>query len=164
MPVRSARVTLNAGEQPHQHPIKTVLDRRARAARSAHDRHAAGTANQQQIAGVDRHAEMLDGTADPRNRGRDHVAAIGDGRRSEHDNEFGAKAKQLLDRGSECGLLMRHPALGDDRSTSGREPLGGDAQRLVDHLWRKSRQQCRDDADLANRVGRNAQRILAGHG
>ena len=51
---------LQPGEKAHQHPVKTVFDRRARAAGRAQHRHAAGAADQQQIAGIDRHAEMLD--------------------------------------------------------------------------------------------------------
>ena len=89
---------LEAGEQAHQHPVKAVFHRRARAARRAQHRHAAGAADQQEIAGIDRHAEMLDRAADFGDRGRDHVAAVGDRGRAEHDHEFGAEAEQFLDR------------------------------------------------------------------
>ena len=37
--------------------------------------------------------------------------------------------------------LVRHAPLGDDRGAGGRQPLGGDLQRLVDHLGREPRQQ-----------------------
>ena len=47
-------------------------------------------ADHQQIAGIDRHAEMLDAAADRFQRRRDDVAAVGDGRSAEHDDEFGA--------------------------------------------------------------------------
>ncbi|MGY4334208.1 hypothetical protein ACVWWG_008625 [Bradyrhizobium sp. LB7.2] len=90
---------LDAGEEPHQHPIKTVLDRRTRAAGRPQHRHAAGTGDQQQVAGIDWHAEMLDLAADPGDGCRNHVAAVGDRRRAEHDHEFSAKGEQFLDRG-----------------------------------------------------------------
>ena len=42
---------------------------------------------QQQIAGIDRHAEMFDAPADRLDRGRDHVAAVGDRGRAEHNQQ-----------------------------------------------------------------------------
>ena len=55
---------LETGEQTHQHPIKPVLDRRARAARRAQHRHAIDIADQEQVSGIDRHAKVLDGAVD----------------------------------------------------------------------------------------------------
>ena len=152
---------LEPREKPHQHPVKAVFDRRARAARRAQHRHAAGAADQQQIAGIDRHAEMLDRAADLGDRGRDHVAPVGDRGRAEHDHQFGAEAEQFLDRFRQSGLVVRHAALGDDAGAGRRQPLRRHAQGLVDHLWRKPRQQRRDHADLLDDVGRNPQRDLA---
>ena len=60
---------------------------------------------QQQIAGIDRHAEMLDPPADRLDRGRDHVAPVGDGGSAEHDDELGALAQHLFER-----LRERAPA------------------------------------------------------
>ena len=87
-----------AGEQPHQHPVEAVFLRRARAARRAEHRLAAQPADQHQIAGIDRHAEMLDLAADRFDRGRDHVAPVGDGRGAEHDDQLGAGLEHLVDR------------------------------------------------------------------
>ena len=106
---------LEAREQAHQHPVKPVLHRRARAAGRAQHRHASGIADQQQIAGIDRHAEMLDLAADLFERRRNHVAPVGDRGCSEHDHQFGAEPEQFLDRRGKRRLLVRHAAFGDDR-------------------------------------------------
>jgi len=144
-----------AGEQAHQHPVKAILHRRARAAGRAQHRHATGVADQEQIAGIDRHAEMLDNTADVFKRRRNHVAPVGDRGGAEYDHEFGAEIEYLLDRGGQRGFFMRHPALGNDRGGGGRQPLGGDAQCLFHHLRRQPRQQGRNDADPLDPVGRD---------
>ena len=62
------------------------------------------SAEQQQIARIDRHAEMLDPSADRLDRGRDDIAPVGDGGRAEHDDELGAFAQHLLDRLRERAL------------------------------------------------------------
>ena len=137
MPVISSRGTGKAGEQPHQHPVEAVFLRRARAARRAEHRPAARVADQQQIAGIDRHAEMLDAPADRLDRGRDHVAPVGDGRGAEHDDQLGALVEHLLDRLRERALLVRHAALGDDRGARpARAARAVTRKRLLDHLGR----------------------------
>ena len=66
--------------------------------------------------------------ADRVDRGRDHVAPVGDRGCAEHDHEFGALAQHLLDRLGERRLLVRHAPLGDDGGAGGREALLGDLQ------------------------------------
>ena len=58
-------------------------------------------------------------------------------------------------RGERRGLV-RDPPLGDDRGAGGREPVRGDPQRLLDHLVGEAGQHRRDDADLADAIGRDA--------
>ena len=65
MPVMSSGVTVKPGEQPVQHPVESVLGRRARAARRAEHGRAVELAEEQQIAGIDRHAEMRDARRRP---------------------------------------------------------------------------------------------------
>ena len=98
---------------------------------------------------------MLDLAADRLDRRRDHVAAVGDGGRAEHDHQLGALAQHLLQRLGERVLLVRHAALGDDGRAGGREPLGGHAQGLLDHLVGEPGQDGGDDAHLADAIGRD---------
>ncbi len=63
--------------------------------------------------------------------------------------------EDLVERTSERRGLVRHAPLGDDRGARRRQPLGGDPQRLLDHLVGEARQHRRDDADLADLVGRD---------
>ncbi len=54
---------LDPGEEPLQHPVEAVLLGRAGAAGQAEDRRLAEPAEQDEVAGIDRHAEMLDDAA-----------------------------------------------------------------------------------------------------
>ena len=109
------------GEQPHQHPVEAVLLGRARAARRAEQRPAAGVGDQQQIAGIDRHAEMLDASRrSPRPRPGSRRAGRrwrrrrtpGRARRPRRSTSSIALASGLL--------LVRHASLGDDAGAGGR--------------------------------------------
>ncbi len=62
---------------------------------------------------------MLDAPADRLDRGRDHVAPVGNGGGAEHDHELGALAQHLVDRLGERACLVRHAALGDDAAPAG---------------------------------------------
>ena len=105
---------------------------------------------------------MLDAAADRFQCRRDHVAAVGDRRSAEHDGQFRAGFEHLVERAGERRALMRHAPLGDDRGAGGRQPLGGDLQRLFDHFGREPRQHGRHHADFADAIGRDAQERL-GH-
>ena len=144
-----------AGEKPHQHPVEAVFLRAAGAARRAQHRMPGRIADEQKIAGIDRHAEMLDAAADRFKRRRDHVAPVGDGGGAEHHDELGALLEHVADGGRQRFLLVRDAALGDDAGVGGCKPLGGDLERLVDHFGREAGQHGRDDADLAHAIGRN---------
>src|SRR5262249_50506853 len=109
IPISSARVTFN--------PARSRISTQSKPfspGECAQHRDSTGAADQEEIAGIDRHAEMLDGAANARYRSRDHVAAIGNGGSAEHDDEFRAKREQLVDGGRQRLLLVRHAALGDD--------------------------------------------------
>ena len=151
----SSRGTGRPASEPHQHPVEAVLLRAAGAARRAEHRTAAGVADHQQIAGIDRHAEMLDLAADRLQRGRDHIAPVGDRRSAEHDGEFGAFLEHFIERARQRRAFVRHAPLGDDRRAGGRQPLGSDLDVLFDNLGRKSRQHRRHHANLADAMRRN---------
>ena len=125
-----------AGEQAHQHPVEAVLLGRAGAAGRAKHRMPLRRPDQQQIARIDRHAEMLDAAANRLQRRGDHVAPVGDRRSAEDDDELGALLEHLAERAGERRTLVRYAPLGDDRGIGGRQPLGGDFQRLLDDLGR----------------------------
>jgi hypothetical protein len=66
------------GQQPLQHPVKPVFARAAGTARRAdHGAHRQQRADQQQVARIDRHAEMLDPPARPFHTRRDHIGPVG---------------------------------------------------------------------------------------
>ena len=114
------------------------------------------SADQQQIAGIDRHAEMLDAPADGLDRRRDHVAPVGDRGGAEHDDELGALAaaprrSPWRARACSCGTRRSAMIAGAGR----RQPLLRHLQGLVDHLAGEPRQHGRDHADLADAVGRD---------
>ncbi len=146
---------LKSSKQPHQHPVEAVFLRRARTARRAQQRPAAGLRDQQQIAGIDRHAEMLDAAADRLDRRRDHIAPVGDGRSSKDEDELGAGLQHIINGTGECLLVVGDALLGNDRGAGGRQALGSDPQCLVDDLVGKAGQQRRHHADLANPIWRN---------
>src|SRR5439155_228780 len=112
--------------------------------------------DQQEIAGINRHAEMLDAPADRLNCGGDHIAPVGDGRGSEHDDEFSARAEHLLHGARERALLVWYAPFGDDRGRGWRQAFLRHFQGLVDHLAGESRQHGRNHTDLANAIRGNA--------
>ena len=114
MPVMASRGTASPASKPHENPVKSVLFGRARTAGRAEQGAAARCGNQQEIAGINRHAEMLDASADRLDRGRDHVAPVGDRGGAEHDDQLGALAEHLLDGARQRALLVRHAPLGHD--------------------------------------------------
>ncbi len=105
---------------------------------------------------------MLDAAADGFDRGRDHVAPVGDGGRAEHHDELRALFQHLIDRLGHRPLLMRHAALGNDAGAGRRQARLGHPQCLLDHLGGKTGQQGRDHADLLDPVGRDANERLVG--
>ena len=153
----SSALDRQTGQKAHQHPVKAIFLGAARATGRTEHGAAVGIADHQQVAGIDRHAEMFDMAADRFKRGGDHVTTVGDCGRTENDGEFGTGLEHLVERTRERGTLMRHPPFGDNRGARGRQPLGSDFQSLVDHLWRKAGQDRGHDPNLANAVRRHAQ-------
>ena len=80
------------------------------AARRADDRFALERTDEEQIARIDRHAEMLDGSARLFDRGGDDVAPVGNGRRAEDDDKLGLAGRLIGDRSRQRPRLVRHPA------------------------------------------------------
>src|SRR5262249_55089818 len=97
-------------------------------------------ADQHEISGIDRHAEMLDLTADDLDRRWNYVTAIGNSRGAEHDRQFGSGFEQLIDRARKRRLLVWYAFFRDDACAGRGNTSGGDLQRLLDDLRRQTRQ------------------------
>ena len=117
---------------------------------------------QQQIAGIDRHAEMIDGTTGVFDGGRDHIPAIGN-RRGAIDQRHVAGIGQGLDFGGyRRGIVITAP-FGDDVATQNRQPVGKHPAGLVEHLVGRCRRSREDEADTPRLQRRHAQnRLVAG--
>jgi hypothetical protein len=74
---------------------------------------------------------------------------------AEHDHHFGAGFDHLVDGARQCRLFVRHTPFGNNGRAGRLQARGGDLERLLDYFRRQARQQRRDDADLANRIGRD---------
>ena len=148
MPVMSSSLNVEAGEEAVQHPVEAVLDGRARAARRAEHRTAVELADQQQVAGIDRHAEMAHRAAGLLDRGGDHVGAVGDRGGAEGDQKIRALAFQLRERFGERAGVVRHARLVEQRRAGGLQPLLEHAPRLVHHRWLQPGQRGRGKPDL----------------
>ena len=161
MPVMSWRVTGRPHSEPLQDPIEAVFARAAGAARRPEHRPAARRCHQHEIAGIDRHAEMLDGAADRLDGRRNDVAPVRDRGSAEHDHQFHTARQHRIERSGERRGLVRDAAFRDDLGTGRREPVLRDPEGLFDHLVGEARQHRRDDADMADPVGRDAHQGLA---
>ncbi len=145
------------GQEALQHPIETVLLGASRAARRTEDRYAAERPEKQQVARIDRHAEMIDRAARRFDRGRDDVAPVRDRRCPEDDQQI--LRWNELDAALEPGHpFVRDLDVGRDDRPGRDEAIGENAQRLGDDARLEARQDGRDDADAARPVGREPQR------
>ena len=115
------------GEEPHQHPVEAVLLRAAGAAGRAEHRVSGRRADHQQIAGIDRHAEMLDAAADRFERRGNHVAPVGDGRSAEDDGHLGARLEHFFERLARARL----DSCGTRRSATMLAPAGASRSAVI---------------------------------
>ena len=76
MPAIAGPVHRQPGEQPRQHPVDAVQLRAARAPRQHQRRPCPDAAEADQVAGIDRHAEMQDLAAGPHDARRPDVAPV----------------------------------------------------------------------------------------
>ena len=117
----------------------------------------ADMAEQQQIAGIDRHAEMVDPAAGGDDRRRDHVAPV--------DDRRGAVDQQQIDRMAERGANMRLRArrslsaarLEHERAAERGEPGLGHLAGLVEDALLEARKPGLDQADRERPKRRDAQ-------
>ena len=148
---------LKSGEQAVQHPVESVLRRRARAARRAEHGLAVKLADEQQVAGIDRHAEMLDLAAGRLDRSGDNVGLVDDRGGAEGDQDVrplpaqpGQRLGQVLP--MSCGT--RTSSISDGAGAL--QPLLEDAPRLVHHRGLQPGQHGRREPDLQRPPGRDA--------
>ena len=154
---------IEPGEQPLQHPVDAVELGRTRAAGKAdHADPAAVRAQQQKIAGIDGHAEVLDTSAGALDRRGNDVTAVGDRRRAHHEDRRTAArgqgfqgAAQILDR-------MGAADLGFEMAAQAFEPAAGDGRRLVENRRPGSGQRRLNQTDGVRRKRRDSHAPLFG--
>src|SRR6202035_2555422 len=108
--------------------------------------------DEEEIARVDRHTEMLDASAHRLDRRRNDVAAIRNRGGTKDNDELRARGEHLLDCGGKRALLVRHAALCNNPRAGRSKALLRYPQRLVDDLRRKPEEQGRDHSDLADAI------------
>ena len=91
-PHEVGRAHLQAGEQPGQHEVDAVQLRAAGAAGQHQGRACADAAEADQVAGIDRHAEMQDFAAGAHDARRADVAPVHHRRGADHQQQVGALA------------------------------------------------------------------------
>ena len=89
---------MNPRHDARQHPVEAVDLGRAGAGWHADHRRAVEPPKHQEIAGIDRHAEMNDLAAGRSTRGRDDIAPIDDRRGAEDQDRIVARGVKLRDR------------------------------------------------------------------
>ena len=146
---RSRAVTGNVRHQALQHPVEAVELGRARAARQADDRLAGDLTQQDQVAGIDRHAELQDLAAAALDRGRDHVAPVDDGRPAHHQHDAGAVAERALDDLAQRGGLVRRAQIDGIAGAHRGQPAVGDGDGLVEQRRLDGGKLGLDQRDLA---------------
>ena len=110
-------------------------------------------AEQQQVAGIDRHAEMIDRAAGALDRRRDHVAPVGDRRGAGDQQHLGSRrpARSAIAAGQRASVMR---AARPRRPARSRAPPGAPfmiSTRLVEHAFLDAGQPGLDQADAARR-------------
>ena len=142
-----ARSDRQSGYESFEHPIKAVYFGRARAARQPKHHPLRNMAEEQQIAGVDRHPEMVD----PATRGddgrRDHVAPVDDRRRAVDQQDLDPMAHRIADQRRQLGGRVSAALFEAQRAAERRQTALGDLPGLVEDALLQSRQPRLNKAD-----------------
>ncbi len=138
-----------AGEQPGQHEVDAVQLRAAGAAGQHQGRPRADAAEADQVAGIDRHAEMQDLAAGAHDAGGPDVAPVHHGRGADHQQQIGALARSALPApcaigASSCGHAQRR----QQRAGQLGDPLLGRRDGLLGDAVLQAGQLGDDQADL----------------
>ena len=112
---------------------------------------------QQQIAGIDRHAEMVDPAAGGDDRFRDHVAPVDDRRGAVHEDDVGALRHRGGDARRQIRSLVFAALFGDQLAAERGEPLLGDLAGLVEDAFLEPGQAGLDQRDVARHESGDAQ-------
>ena len=118
-------------------------------------------AEQQQIAGIDRHAEMIDPAAGRHDRRRDHIAPVEDRRGAVDQQHLDPVAECVANPCSEFAGRMGAALLEDERAAERREPALGHLAGLVEDAFLEPRQPGLDQPDRARPERRDAQQRTA---
>ena len=139
---------VEAGKQPTEHPVEAVLLWAPRAARRADDSVAGEAAEDEEIAGIDRHAEMDDLAASRLDPRRNDVARIDSGGSAENDEQIDAPLLQIAERGADGLGRVGYSDLSGERRAGGREAFLEEPPGLVEDRRLQRRQGRGDEPDL----------------
>jgi hypothetical protein len=118
-------------------------------------------AQQQHVAGIDRHAEMIDPAAGHLDRLRDHIAPVDDDRGAVHEHDVSA----LFDGGDDARRQFRHGVsaalLGDQPAAECGKALLGDVAGLVEDAFLEAGEPRLDQRNVARHESGYSQQRLA---
>ena len=118
-------------------------------------------AEQQHVAGIDRHPEMVDRAARRLDSRRDHVAPVDNDRGAVHQNEVGARRRCRGNARRQIGGRVIAALLGGKRGTKRGKPLLRYLARLVEDAFLQPRQPGLDQRDPARHKRRHLQQLPA---
>ena len=132
-----------------QHPVEAVELERPGAAGKAQDPRLAEAREEEQIPGIDRHPEMVDGAARRHDGGRHHVPAIDDGGRAGDEDGVAAAPVKLAHRFRHLGAAVGAADFRRERPVEPGEAGGDGAGGRIEDALAGSRQPRLDQADRA---------------
>ena len=112
---------------------------------------------EQQVAGVHRHAEVVDGPARLHHGGRHHVPPVDDGRRAGDEDDVAAAPVKLAHRVRHLGAAVSAADLGGKRPVEPGKPCGDGTCGRIEHALAHPRQPGLDQADRARLERRETQ-------
>ena len=148
---------IDAGEDALQHPVEAVELERAGAAGEPQHPRFAEAGQEQEIAGVHRHAEVVDGSARLHDRCRHHIPPVDDGRRAGDEDDVAPLPVKLRDRLRHLGTVVGAADLGSERAVELGETRRDRARGRIEHALPRSRQAGLDQPDRARLERREAQ-------
>ena len=126
--------------QPFQDHVEAIVLGGFGTSRQAEDRPAVELGGQQQVAGIHRHAEVMNLAARLGDAQRHHVVAVDDGRGAGDQEEIAPVRLQFLQRGRDGFGVVGNAAFASQGAAKRRKPLGRRADRLVQNLVARARQ------------------------
>src|SRR5215813_10702450 len=119
---------------------------------------------EQQIAGINRHPEMLDSTARRDDRRRDHVAPVDNGRRPVNQQNVDAVAHRVADQRRQVARQMRAALLQGQGAAERPQPALGHSAGFIEDALLEPGKPCLNQADRERPEWRDAEEWTLGNG